>query len=107
VIALQFAFETKLLREICESEKKAKQTLGVLVAHELKERLADLDAAASVMDLPIPPQFVAGACVIDLADSYRLVACANHANNPTLKSMAINWSKVRRIKFLRIESDHA
>jgi hypothetical protein len=50
---LELAFETKLLREICESEQKARQELGIKVAEALKRRLADLRAATSVEDLPV------------------------------------------------------
>jgi hypothetical protein len=44
--------------------------------------------------------------VIDLCDDYRVAFCANHPNNPVAASGKIDWSKVNRIKILRIESDH-
>jgi ribosomal protein L29 len=88
---LELAFETKPLREICESEHKAKQELGAKVAEELKRRLADLRAAASVEDLPVAkPRKISGTCIFDLAEGYRLVVAPNHTKNPLLKSGTVN-----------------
>ncbi len=50
---LELAFATKPLRELCESEAKAKQKLGAKIAAVLMHRLADLRAAYSIGDLPI------------------------------------------------------
>jgi len=102
-IALELAFETKLLRELCESEEKAKRTLGANVANVLKSRLADLIAAASVKDLPLAKLHNSlGTCVFELTDGYELVTSPNHPNNPLHKSGAINWAKVERIKIIKI-----
>jgi toxin HigB-1 len=105
---MQLAFATKSLREICESAEKAKRELGSKVSDKLKHRLADLRAAISVHDL------VAGhprkldetyqrKIVMQLGAGYRLVFCANHAVLPKLESGKIDWSKVSRVKLLRIE----
>ena len=104
---MELAFETKLLREICESEETAKRELGTKVAEELKRRLADLRAAASVGDLPVAkPRKMSETCVFDLADGYKLSFSPNHSNNPLLKSGKIDWAKVARIKILSIEPHH-
>ncbi len=52
VPALELAFETKRLREICENEEIASQELGAEGAERLKHRLADLRAAGSIEELP-------------------------------------------------------
>ncbi len=48
---MELAFETKSLREICESPIRAKRALGESVAEMLKRRLADLRAATCIGDL--------------------------------------------------------
>jgi hypothetical protein len=39
-----------------------------------------------------------------LCDGYRIVFCANHNSIPTLKPNRVDWSKVSRVKILRIEN---
>jgi hypothetical protein len=107
---LELAFESKELRDICESEEEAKRRFGDAVAEMLRHRLADLDAAQSPNDL------LAGrprlgqdgrTMMIDLCEGRRVVFTANHASNPTTSTGDLDWARVRRIKILRIESDHA
>jgi hypothetical protein len=102
--ALELAFETKPLREICESQEKAKQQLGARIAAVLKDRLADLRAAATVADLPLgEPHKVSGGYVLELSDEFRLIVSPNHKSNPVLSSGAIDWAKVSRIKIIDLE----
>jgi hypothetical protein len=101
---VELAFETEQLRDICESEARARRMLGAPVAKALKRRLADLRAAPSVEDFPLGrPNPRSGTYVFDLADGYSLHVCPNHVKNPTLKSGGINWAKVNHIKIYGIE----
>lgn len=101
---MELAFETKLLREVCESAEKAKQQFGAEVARALKRLLADLRAAGSIEDLPVAkPRRISGNCVFQLSTGHILTATANHPVNPLLKSGEIDWAKVERIRILRIE----
>jgi hypothetical protein len=108
--AMELAFATKSLRDICESAEKARHTLGPKVSEKLKRRLADLYAAVSVNDLIAgrpheldgPPQ---RRIALELGDGHRLVFSANHVVLPKLESGKIDWSKVSRVKLLRIETD--
>ena len=109
--ALELAFETKTLRDLCEKEEKARRELGPEVAEKLKHRLADLRAAESVQDLvigrPRETQCANPGCfVIDLADGCSLAFCANHRKVPLLTSGGVDWAKVSRVKILRIENAH-
>ena len=108
---LELAFETKSLRMICESENQAKRKLGSNVAESLRRRLADLRAATSVRDL------IAGRpreldvadrqhMAVDLWDGHRIVFCANHSKNPVTETDELDWSRISRVKILRIERDH-
>jgi hypothetical protein len=40
---------------------------------------------------------------VGLCDGYRLVFVANHLNNPMTAEMRTEWTRVNRIKLLRIE----
>jgi len=109
--ALELAFESKMLRTICESESRACLELGAAVAESLKHRLADLRAARTATDLLAGrPRTVRGTgrecMVVDLRDGNRLVFAASHPTNPMTQTNNVDWTKVMRIKILRIESDH-
>lgn len=102
---MELAFGTKPLRELCQSADKAKQKLGARIAAVLKDRLADLRAAATIEDLPLgKPRKISGGYVLDLTKDARLVISPNHPTNPLLPSGAIDWSKVTRVKILEIET---
>ena len=112
VPTLEIAFASRSLRELCESAAKADRHFGAGVAQNLRRRLADLRAATTVKDLIAGrPRELEGArrrCfAVDLSESSRLVFCANHRVMPTLRSGDVNWSRIRRVKILRIEHDDA
>jgi plasmid maintenance system killer protein len=105
---LELAFQNTTIREICEDEDKAKVELGPAIAKALQNRLADLDAAPTVKDLPIGnPSELTGDRLntkykLDLIDGYRLVFCCNHVK-PPMKYDKIDWEKVSHIQILQIE----
>ena len=107
---MELAFATKSLRDICESAERATQKLGPRVSEKLKRRLADLRAAVSVSDLIAGrPHELDGLqqrrVAVELGAGYHLIFSANHAVIPKLESGKMDWSKVTRVKLLRIESD--
>jgi proteic killer suppression protein len=104
---LELAFDSKQLRTLCESAARAEAELGLEAADALKHRLADLRAAGSVDDLPVGHPRVAkqNDSKVMLVDFYRrhsLVFCVNHPKPPKMASGAIDWTRVSRIKILRI-----
>ena len=108
---LELAFETKPLRSVCEIEAQAKLEFGSRVAEFLKHRLADMRAAASVTDLVVgKPRIVGGSggqeMAVDLCDDFRLVFKSNHIRRPTIGVVEVDWSRVTRIKLLRIDREH-
>lgn len=108
---MELAFANKPLRQTCESESIARRDLGVRIAEKLKRRLADLRAAKSVTDLVAGrPRELEGSdgehYAVELRDGSRIVFCANHVTIPVLESGSVDWSKVNRVKILRIESNH-
>ncbi len=107
-LAVEIAFATRQLRDICEKEASAVDAFGVAGVGALKRRLADLRAANSVEDLVAgrPTQLDgadAGQLSIPLTKNLRMVLSANHPHNPTTENGDINWAQVRRVKLQRIE----
>jgi hypothetical protein len=101
---LELAFETQALRDICESDEEAKRQLGVKVAAGLKRRLSDFQAIESFDELPVAkPKKNSNNCIFALPENWQLVVTAGHSVNPTLPSGKIDWTRVTRIKILRIE----
>jgi plasmid maintenance system killer protein len=108
---LEFAFESKDLRTLCEDQARAKASLGDVAAHALKNRLADLRAATHAADLPAGrprplDESDRNQMAVDLSDGYRLVFAANHRQNPTAGSGEVDWQRVTRVKILRIDKEH-
>lgn len=104
---MELAFDTKVLRQICESKIKAKKEMGEDTADKLIHRLADLRAATCVHDLILgnPRSLnhsIKHQYVVDICDDISIFFCANHIKNPLLRNGDMNWSKVKRIKIIRI-----
>ena len=104
---MQLAFESELLRSICENEATAETELGPDIAPALRGRLADLSAAASIRALPAGnPHFAdvedTECLVIDLTRNCQLICKANHARNPLVASGNLDWDQVSRIKVVHI-----
>lgn len=106
VPALELGFETEALRDICERDKFARKRLGAKVADALRRRLSDFQSIDSFDDLPFAkPRKRSGQCVFQLPEGWQLVVTAGHAENPTLPSGRIDWSRVSRLKILKIEKN--
>ena len=104
---MELAFRTKKIRQLCEDENQAKKILGNKNAEILKHRLADLCAATNIYDMITGnPRVFEGKneqqYKIDISSKISINFCANHINNPMLKSGKINWSKISRIKIMMI-----
>lgn len=110
-MALEIAFAEKSNRLLCENEAIAERKLGKRVAEKLKRRLADLRAATCVKDIVVgKPRELDGKhhqqIALEVCEGYGLIFCANHIVNPLLESGGIDWSRVSRIKILRIENHY-
>ncbi len=110
-VAVEIAFAKKSLRQLCESERTARRSLGARVAERLKRRLADLRAANCVKDLVAgrPRELRgdrAGQVAVDLGDGFQLVFCTNHSVPPLLDGSHVDWSRVNRVKIIYVERDY-
>lgn len=107
---MELAFENTAIRNICEDEKEAERELGPSVSKFLQHRLADFNAAMNINDILVGNPRICEyslhdqkEMVIDLHNDYRLIFSANHPQNPLDDIGRVDWTKVRRIKILRIE----
>jgi hypothetical protein len=107
---LELAFDSKRLRTICESEAAAKRELGPNAAEFLKHRLVDLRAATSTLELvagqPHLLEDTSEHMVVDLADGYQMIFCANHPKNPLTETGTLDWTRVSRVKILSIDKNN-
>jgi hypothetical protein len=105
---LELAFSSKEFRGLCENDAAAKQEFGIALSDALRRRLADLDAAPSLADLPSKPIPLPGGdgrlMSLTLTQGTRLIISANHPKNPTLSDGGVDWEKVSRIQIVRIEA---
>ena len=105
---MELAFDSRALRTICESETAARRDLGTKVAETLKHRLGDLRAATSIHELLVGRPRLLDASneqmVIDLCDGYEIVFSANHPKKPLTDDGTLDWTKVSRVKILRIDN---
>lgn len=103
---MELAFDSRALRTMCESETVAKRNLGTKVAETLKHRLGDLRAATSINEVIVgqPRLLDAEQMVIDLCDGYHIIFSANHPKKPISEDGALDWTKVSRVKILRIDN---
>ena len=103
---LELAFETRFLRELCESESKAMEVLGPAVAKTLQRRLADLRAANNIEDVVVGRTAEKtdnnSHLTLDLSRELTIVFRANHKTTPELPEGGTDWSKVTRIQITKI-----
>lgn len=107
---MEFAFDNRELRAVCENRRKAEAKFGAYIAQLLFDRLADLRAADSISDLIVgnPQAFddLEGLSIlrIELANNYVVILHPNHVELPKDKKGLLNWKTVTRLKIMKIET---
>ena len=91
--------------------RRRRRAFGIKAAARLRDRLADIRAADAVTDLIAGrPREIEGGrhrlFAVDLASGCSLVFCANHVRIPVDETDRVDWSKVTRVKILKIEVRH-
>ena len=109
---MEFAFATLELRSICESRKKAVAEIGTDAARELGDRLADLEACATVAEFTglFPESVVVlsqSERAIKLVENCQLSFCSGHVKVPKMPSGEMDWAKVSRIKITSVGCQNA
>jgi hypothetical protein len=106
-LSLELSFETRELREFCESAQKTKDQLGGKLADELKRLLADLRAASSIEELPVAkPLRLSDKCIFELSPRCRLTVTPNHRKIPLDQAGKLDWASIKRITITKIEHDN-
>lgn len=108
---MDIQFRSKQLQTLCEQQRIAIKELGAPCAKKLQNRIADLQSANNVSELPMgKPHSLKGKrkaqYAIELADGKRLIFIP--ANNPTpmLDDENIDWTRVTKIKIVDIVDYH-
>lgn len=105
---LELTFHTAELRDICEKRTVAIAHLGYLPARELAERLADIEAAATIAEL----SELLGQAMSDrnqhekrvhLNSGFDLILESAHPSLSESKPRATDWDKTTRMKVTAIE----
>lgn len=103
---MDFTFETKKLREVCEDADAAKQQFGEMISGHLKSTLADLAAAETLEEFStlfgVPVGEADGAFFCDLTGGVTLSAMQGHKTQPTSADGTLDLREVRRIKILSL-----
>lgn len=105
---MDLCFATKRIKSVCERSGKAYSVLGIAAAEALHRRIADLMAAKTIYDILLGnPRLVqnasGGKMAIDISEEYILIISANHTTNPLTSDKRVDWTRVRRVKVLKIE----
>ena len=107
---VEFAFLTRELRTLCEQDTAAHARLGPAVAATFRRRLADLEAASHIFELPVgnvrlDPSYSDGSvCLLDLEDGWQLRFRAGHAALPLGQDGRVDWLSVSRIQIMELLS---
>jgi len=111
-MTLEISYADKKIRNICDSEAVALRRLPPNVVKALMRRLTDLNSASNIMDVPLGnPREISGdppgEYRLYLVDGYYLMFCAVDLKMPINHKNKVDWSRVSRLKLLRIIKDDA
>ena len=110
---MEIVFGKSKLCKLCSSEKAMRKEWGAEMAKKLMQRLADLEAIATLEDARSLP----GRCheltgdrsrqlAIDLAHPRRLIFEPNHNPKPISKSGGLDWPQITAIRIIEIVDYH-
>ena len=107
---MEISFENKNLRQLCESQNKAKTQLGKALAIRLKTFLADLDVIENVNELIsgriYSVKLENNILIIEPSNDLKITFSANHINLPLSADDKVDWSRVTRIKIIEIQQNN-
>lgn len=104
---MEISFHTEELLNLCIDDSVSDGSLGSAAAEALRNRLSDIRAADSVLELlagsPTPGQYLGQHCYrLQIASGLWLTIVPNH-NKPRLDaSGGPDWGRVRRVRVLAV-----
>jgi len=111
---MEVSFATKKLAKILNSEKETVREFGAKLGKSIMRRLAVLEAANCLEDVPIKPPFRRhelkqnrkGRFAVDLEHPYRLIFKPNHNPIPVKADGGLDLKKITAIIILEMEDYH-
>jgi len=108
---VEIHYKDSKIRALCTDEKKARRTLGHAGYRKLRARLADLEAASSLGDLPAGRPHPLrgdreGMLAIDLNGGNRIVLEPADDPLPLDREGYLDWKKVRSVRIVFIGDYH-
>lgn len=110
-IQMEIEFRNNRMQKLCERVKFATHELGSSCAKKLHRRIADIQAANDVSELPAGKLHPLkgerqGQFALELSDGKRLIFVS--ANNPTPlnEDGSMDWSRVTKIRVIEIGDYH-
>lgn len=111
---MEILFTSTKMQKLCSSEKVMLKSLGEPMARKLKQRLAELKAAETLVDIPKGPpprchELSAdrqGQLSVDLVHPQRLIFVPDHDPLPLKEDGGLDWNHVTRVVILEIVDTH-
>lgn len=108
---MEISYATTKIKDLCEDPKRATKVLGPESARKLRTRLAELDAAASVMELPAGKPHPlkgnrAGQFAVSLAGGHRLIFESANEPVPVKPDGGTDWGLVNKVRILAADDYH-
>lgn len=97
---LILSYRTRELQKTCLEPEYAIQQLGAELTHSLQARLADLDAADHLIDVPLGVDLTVStlSCIpVHILDHHYVIARANHAEIWT-SDPDPDWGRISRLQ---------
>lgn len=100
------SYRTRELQRTCLEPEYAIQQLGAELTHSLHARLADLDAADHLIDVPLGIDLGAStlSCIpVHILERHYVIARADHVNVWTADTSEPNWGKISRLQLTQFQ----
>ncbi len=110
---MEITFATAKLAKSMNSDSKLSQAHGAELAKQIRKRLDDLDAAASLEDMRSLPGKCeelsgnrAGELSVHLNKNWRLIFKPNHNPKPTKDDGGLDWTQVTAVQISEVIDYH-
>ena len=111
---MEILFRTRKMQRACSSDRQMVRTWGETAARKLKQRLAELQAAATLQDIRHLPaarcheltQDRKGQLAVDLMHPFRLILEPADDPVPARADGSLDWARVTRIAILEVTDYH-
>lgn len=104
---MDIQFDTEEIRTLCLNQSVAERRFGKEEAEQLRNRIADLRATETILELPVGLTSEIGGengrvRFVTVGSGRELVMTANNKQVPVAEDGNVNWLMVDRIKILKI-----